>query len=112
MMLSLLMLAQAATAAPPPPAQKAPPTTVTEGANYPVEAVREGMEGTVRADLTVTAAGTVSACKIVQSTGHRLLDEFTCKNLMRAKFTAAKDDNGNPVESHYLTPPIVFKLTH
>jgi protein TonB len=110
MMLSLLMLAQAATAAPPPAAQKPPPVTIAEGAEYPKIAAENGWTGTVRVDLTISAEGTVTACKIVQSSQHRLLDDYVCTNFMRAKFTPAKDENGKPIEGHFVTPPINFKL--
>jgi protein TonB len=107
MMLSLLMLAQAATAAPPPPAQVPIFSTVAP----PQEAIDNRWNGNVKADLTVSAEGRVTACKIVQSSGHRVLDDFTCNVLvMRARFTPAKDKDGNPVESHYLTPPITYKF--
>jgi protein TonB len=110
MILTLLLLAQATTAAPPPPAQDhvVPLFSVEE---VPEEAVRYGWSGVAKADLTITPEGRVSACTIVQSTGHKLLDDFTCKVLMmRARFTPAKDKDGKPVESHYLTPPITYKF--
>jgi protein TonB len=107
MMLFLLMLAQAATAAPPPATQKPPPQVIGEG-NYPRVAAEHGWQGTARAYLTVSADGTVSACKIVQSTSHKLLDDYVCDTLLRAKFTPAKNENGKPVEGHFLTPPINF----
>lgn len=110
MMLTLPMLAQAAAAAPPPSGQKRPATTVTASANYPRIAAENGWQGTARADLTVSATGAVTACKIVQSTQHRLLDDFVCDNLMRTKFTPAKDENGKPIEGHFVTPPIRFVL--
>jgi protein TonB len=106
-MLAFLMLAQAATAAP----QNAPPVTVTEGADYPRIAVENGWTGTARADLTISADGTVTACKIVKSTQHRVLDDYTCKVLMtHARFTPAKDKDGKPIESHFITPPITYAL--
>jgi len=110
MIVSLLVLAQAATVAPPPAAQDhvVPLFNVNE---VPEEALRYGWSGVVKADLTITPEGRVSACTIVQSTGHKLLDDFTCKVLMmRARFTPAKDKDGKPIESHYLTPPITYKF--
>jgi len=109
MILSVLMLAQAATAAPPPPAQDHV-VPIFSPNDYPKIAVENGWSGTARADLTISAAGTVTACKIVQSTGHRLLDDYVCSSLMRAKFTPAKDENGKAVEGHFSTPPINFNL--
>ena len=110
MMLTLLMLAQASTAAPPPSGEDHP-VPIFSGNDYPREAVEEGWHGVARADLTISPQGQVSACKIVQSTGHRLLDDYTCKVLMtHARFTPAKDKEGKPIESHFITPPITYAL--
>ena len=110
MMLSLLMLAQATTAAPPPAAQ-GHPVPIFSGEDYPREAAEENWHGTARADLTISPDGQVTACKIVQSTRHKLLDDYTCKMLMtRARFTPARDKDGNPIESHFITPPITYAI--
>lgn len=61
-------------------------------------------EGTVRFELKVSALGRVDGCKIVESRGHRILDQQTCRLLeRRARFTPAKGPNGNPVESTYMS---------
>jgi TonB family protein len=110
MILSLLLLAQAATAAPPPSSQNQTPTFSAPD-QVPEEAIRWGWNGTARADLTITPKGHVSACKIVQSTGHKLLDDHVCKTMLtRARFKPATDNEGKPIESHFITPPIVFKF--
>ena len=101
MMLTLLMLAQAATAAPPPPPQ---------GSSQPIVVEGEKSDGSIRAELTITKYGTVSACKIVQSSGKPDLDDLACSGLMNARFTPAKDDSGKQIEGHYVTPRIIFKL--
>jgi len=110
MIVSLLVLAQAATAAPPPPAQDHV-VPIFSGNDYPREAAEEGWHGVARADLTISPDGQVTACKIVQSTRHKLLDDYTCKMLMtRARFTPAKDKDGKPIESHFITPPITYSI--
>jgi protein TonB len=109
-MLLLLMLAQAATAAPPPAGQEVSSPIVTNA--YPKVAAEHRWEGTARADLTISADGAVTSCKIIQSTSHQLLDDYVCSSLLRAKFTPAKDENGKAIEAHYVTPPIVFKIRH
>jgi protein TonB len=81
--------------------------TVTD---YPPEALRNGWQGDVVADLTVSPAGRVSACQIVESSGHKVLDDATCDLLKRAVFTPATDSNGKPIEDHVRTPPIKWRL--
>lgn len=79
--------------------------------DYPAEARRNGWEGSVIADLTVTPEGRVSKCVIVQGSGHAILDSATCAILTtRAKFDPARDRGGNPVEDVVRTPPINWSL--
>ena len=42
--------------------------------NYPAQAVRRGQQGVVRLRFAIAADGTASKIKVVQSSGHRLLD--------------------------------------
>lgn len=108
-MLWLFLLQAAAT--PSVPAPPAHPKAIFSYDDYPAEAVRNHWEGTVIADLTISPAGTPTACRIVESSGHSILDEKTCDLLIRrARFTPEKDKNGNPIESHFRTPPINWKL--
>jgi TonB family protein len=69
---------------------------------YPPEAMRHGWEGDVSADLTINGQGRVSACRIVQSSGHAVLDEATCRLFReRARFNAAHNESGAPIESTF-----------
>jgi protein TonB len=107
----LLFLAQAIVSsppAPPPPNRKG----IFDGvADYPPEALRNHWEGTVVADLTIDVHGAVSECRIVRSSGHQVLDDATCNLIKsRATFKPATDDNGNPREDVYRTPPIVWRV--
>lgn len=105
----LLFLAQAVT--PPPAVQPPKPKAIFSRDDYPKEAVRNGWEGTVVADLSVNKKGRVSACRIVKSSGYTVLDRTTCNLLFRrAKFTPATDDNGDPTEDTFRTPPIDWRL--
>jgi TonB family protein len=112
----LLFLAQAAVSpqasAPPPNASQASrPTPIFTMDDYPLAAIRNHWEGTAIAELTVNKEGRVSACKIVWTTGHKVLDNATCDLLMRrAKFTPATDKQGNPTDSVVRTPPIQWQI--
>jgi protein TonB len=79
--------------------------------DYPPEAVFNHWEGTVVADLTISAKGKPTACRIVKSSGHEVLDSATCDLILkRARFKPAEDEHGAPRESTYRTPPINWKL--
>jgi protein TonB len=79
--------------------------------DYPVEAQRKGEEGTVRARLDIDKHGRVKRCTIVQTSGSSSLDNATCNILeRRARFTPARDANGNAVGDSVLTPPVRWQL--
>ena len=66
--------------------------------DYPSRALREGWEGTTRFRLVVGSNGRASACEVTASSGHALLDEATCRFVMRrARFDPATDGNGAKV---------------
>src|SRR5437899_9595334 len=96
----LLLLAQVATLPPvlPPPARVA----LFSYSDYPKEALKKGWQGDVQWDVTVGTNGRVTACKIIQSSGHQILDDATCRIVTeRARFNPAQDATGNPVEAHF-----------
>jgi protein TonB len=109
---------------PPPPAPPPPQPRVSQAASargdvrtlftdddYPESARDANATGTARARLTIGTNGRVSGCTITQSTGNSALDRATCSVLTRrARFTPAKDQNGNPIADTYNTPPIRFVL--
>ena len=109
----LYLLAQVAaasqTAAPPPP-----PSDVRKlfaVGDYPAEALRHHWQGAAVADLTIGPDGRVSACRIVQSTGHQILDDATCDVLSRrARFLPPRGENGLTREETFRTPPIDWRL--
>ena len=79
--------------------------------DYPSDALQNSEEGTVRARLDVDTAGLVMKCTIVQSSGHRSLDDATCKVIAeRARFTPARDDSGTAVPDSVDTPPVTWRL--
>jgi protein TonB len=104
---------------PPPPPHKTVSAQSARGDlrslfttdDYPASAAAANAEGTVRAELTISATGQVVACNIIQSSGNSALDSTTCNILRRrAKFTPARDSNGNPTTDTLETPPIRWQL--
>lgn len=70
--------------------------------DYPAEALKGHLEGKVGFALDVAVDGTVTACHIVSSSGHTVLDDATCALLRgRAHFKPALNPDGVPVPSNY-----------
>lgn len=70
--------------------------------DYPLDAIRAGLQGTVSFTLDVSAGGLPTACRITQSSGHLMLDEATCALMMkRARFDPARDATGSTVTAQY-----------
>ena len=85
--------------------------TLFSGDDYPLDAQRNGEEGTVQARLSLDASGRVSACTIIRTSGHPSLDNATCSILQRrARFAPAQDDRGKGVANSVVTPPITWRL--
>jgi protein TonB len=105
---------------PPPPAPKVSQAAKARGSlvalidgerDYPADAVRNEEEGTVRVRLSVGTDGRVTGCTVVGSSGSSSLDRATCSVLQRkARFTPAKDQNGNPIADTVMAPPIRWQL--
>lgn len=105
--------------APPPPPRKVQSAQSAKGDlrtlfssdDYPASAQASGAEGTAQAQLTIGPDGRVVACNIIRSAGNSALDSATCNILRRrAKFTPARDSNGNPTTDTMTTPAIVWRL--
>jgi protein TonB len=109
----LLFIAQIISnpSAPPLRPPKAEKRAIFSSEDYPREAVRNHWEGSVIADLTINPQGRVTGCRIIQSSGHEVLDDATCDLLTRrAMFKPAVDANGNPTADTVRTPQINWKL--
>jgi protein TonB len=79
--------------------------------DYPVEAQRNGEEGTAVARLEIDDAGRVTGCTIARSSTHKTLDDATCNIVReRAKFVPARNSDGQAVSSTYVTPPVTWRL--
>jgi protein TonB len=112
-----VVAAPPAPPAPPPPRKveaahaRGDVRTLFSTDDYPASAQSAGAEGTAQAQLTIGPDGRVVGCTLVQSTGNGALDTATCNILRRrAKFTPAKDSNGQPTTDTYTTPPIRWQL--
>ncbi|HEY1607050.1 MAG TPA: energy transducer TonB [Allosphingosinicella sp.] len=64
--------------------------------DYPDSARRNDEQGTTRFRLSVGTDGRVTGCTVVGSSGSSALDSATCRLMKnRARFTPARDSNGN-----------------
>jgi protein TonB len=108
-------------APPPPPAPvhkvqsassaKGDLRTLFSTDDYPASAASAGAEGTVQASLSIGPDGRVVGCNITRSSGNSALDSTTCNILRRrAKFTPARDSNGQATSDTVSTPPITWRL--
>ncbi|WP_454887043.1 energy transducer TonB [Sphingomonas oryzagri] len=69
---------------------------------YPTEALRHHWEGRVGFTVAIDPAGHASSCRITSSSGHSVLDEATCRNILaRGRFKPAVDAGGNPIAAGY-----------
>ena len=98
-------------APPPPPAKpsmavgpkpKSNPQNWLSTDDYPSAAMRDGVQGVTAFRLEIGADGKPTSCSVTSSSGSALLDDTTCRLVMRrAKFAPAKDSEGNPMNSSY-----------
>jgi len=113
-----VVAAPPAPPAPPPPRKVQSATsakgdlrTLFSADDYPAAAQAAGAEGTAQAELTIGPDGRVIGCNLTRSTGNSSLDSATCNILRRrAKFTPARDSNGQATTDTVTTPPIVWRL--
>lgn len=95
----------------PPPAplfKPKPPVPLNNAAgwvtpnDYPARELRRGSEGTARFTLTINENGSVTDCRIAQSSGHARLDKATCAKVKRrARFKPATDHRGANITDTY-----------
>lgn len=107
---------------PPTPVEAAPPAgsgtppkflnkfEVFNLHNYPYWAKGLDEEGTVRIFVEVSPAGTVTSCRVTQSSGSANLDLGTCDLITeRGKFAPARDKTGRAVAATHVTS-VTWKL--
>lgn len=88
----------------PPPPRIVPPQRARANLSsyfseddYPPGALRNNEQGTTGFSLTIGASGRVEGCTVTASSGSSALDQATCRILRnRARYTPARDENGNP----------------
>ena len=66
--------------------------------DYPSEAVRKKLEGTVRLTMCVNANGRPNSISVVESSGHPVLDEAARKWFARKARLRPAEATGTPVE--------------
>ena len=66
--------------------------------DYPSEAVRKKLEGTVRLTMCVNANGRPNSISVVESSGHPVLDEAARKWFARKARIRPAEATGTPVE--------------
>lgn len=70
--------------------------------NYPSEAAKKGIQGSVAFEVDVDASGRPTACRVTVSSGSEILDEATCNLvLIQGRFIPAKGADGRSVPGHY-----------
>lgn len=84
----------------------APEPLSTPAPRYPQEALRMGVGGTVRINVTVAADGSVDRLVLAEGSGNRYLDRAALDTVRRWRFQPATR-NGQPVVADVLVP-IVF----
>lgn len=81
-----------------PPSPKAPLAALIAAADYPESALRARDEGEATVILEVAPNGRVVTCVVTHPTRSDALNGASCRLLhARARFTPARDTNGNPV---------------
>jgi protein TonB len=79
------------------PQERFPPARYVTPLDYPAALQGSGAQGPVGVVLTVNAQGKVAGCAVTRSSGWTALDQATCNLLARrARYTPARDSNGNP----------------
>lgn len=84
---------------------KGNPTSWYSNDDYPAAAIRAEASGRVVVRVTVDTSGRVSACSVTTSSGNSDLDNTTCSVARRrGRYTPAKDQAGNPIQSSATFP--------
>lgn len=79
--------------------------------DYPPGLAWTGRGGRVQYLLLIDEHGSVAGCYVVEPSGSAQLDSMGCEVIQeRAKFTPARDSNGNAVRSAYVTPFISWQV--
>ena len=77
---------------------------------YPIEARKAGLEGTVMLRVTVAPDGRVTSVTVVESSGHKILDNAARDGVARWRFAPARRATG--AIASVINVPIEFKLNN
>ena len=70
-----------------------------DGRDYPRSAVEARSQGITYVRFTVGRDGRIKDCAVTRSSGHRELDDVTCRLILRRfRYVPARDAEGRPVE--------------
>lgn len=84
------------------PAPMGSPARWVTSNDYPSTPIRSEMAGRTTIRLSVDRFGFPISCQVLESSDHTLLDDITCKAMLRrARFFPARDANGDAVAGHY-----------
>lgn len=75
---------------------------------YPTAALRAGWQGTTVLRVEVRANGTPGSVRVVESSGHTVLDKAAIEAVRTAKFQPAR--YGNATTNSWVEVPISFRL--
>lgn len=78
-----------------------PTSALFRGDDYPAKALAGSAVGDVEVRAWVDREGKVSNCQVIRSSGHKSLDEVTCRSVLRARLKPAEDRFGQPMASPY-----------
>jgi len=70
--------------------------------NYPIEAMKNGIEGSVSFEVDVDESGKPTDCQVTKSSGSAILDTTTCEVVKaKAQFAPAVGADSKPTRGHY-----------
>lgn len=68
--------------------------------DYPAEALRNNWQGRTSISWTIDETGRATDCIVLESSGHAVLDEASCRLVLnRARYIPALDEQGRPAPS-------------
>jgi TonB family protein len=75
--------------------------------DYPFEAMKAGVEGSVSFEVDVDASGKPTACRVMSSSGHQILDKATCDIVLsRARFALPRGSGDTSPAGRYSTKTV------